>query len=113
MSAVRVDELAGIVSEHDLEQRAHTAALPIARAALRASAHYRVLAGGGGANEWVRRESAPLAGAMAHGDARRAARRRGPGAAAMTIATDLLGEGPVSAHAGNGRALPRQDHIRG
>jgi len=65
MSAVRVDELAGIVSEHDLEQRAHTAALPIARAALRASAHYRVLAGGGGANEWVRRESAPLAGAMA------------------------------------------------
>lgn len=65
MSAVRVDELAGIVSEHDLGQRAHTAALPIARAALRGSEHYRVLAGGGGANEWVRREAQPLADAMA------------------------------------------------
>lgn len=62
---LRPSELAAIVAEHDLEQRAHTAALPIARAALRASEHYRVLAGGGAANEWVRREADPLADAMA------------------------------------------------
>jgi len=66
MTAMRAREFDAIIVDEDLEDRAHTAALPIARAVLRASEHYSALnRGDGGANEWVRREAEPLADAMA------------------------------------------------
>lgn len=61
-----VTEFDAIVVEHDLQERAHTAVLPIARATLRASERYREInRGNGGANEWVRKQAEPLADAMA------------------------------------------------
>lgn len=65
--AVGLDELEAIVDEQDLVERAHTAALPVVKAALRSSTHYKLLAGSGGANEWVRREAAPIARVIAEG----------------------------------------------
>lgn len=74
-------EFDAIVAEHDLQDRAHTAALPIAKAVLRESEHYSELnRGNGGANEWVRQQAEPLADAMATAmlDALRSAVGDGP-----------------------------------
>ena len=72
-------ELEARVRGRDVERRAYTAPIPVARAALRATEHFRVLAGGGAANAWVRREADRLADAMAAAmvDAMRDAIRQG------------------------------------